>query len=257
MDMSRGFTIVELLVVVAILALLLAMFLPSLAASRASARQVSCAANARELVRANLMYGEGHNQNLAPGAARFDQNLHRWHGSRSQLSAPFEPQGGALTPFLASGASIRRCPEFQDPADGFEAGAGGYGYNNDYVGVRWVGLPSGRWSLLTDQSGIAMTKILQPVETLMFADSAFVSGLGLIEYSFAHARFQPANARVRWDPSIHFRHHDQAVVAWSDGHVDLRKMEFSWSSGFHSSDPEEYGLGWFGGEDTNRFFDLE
>jgi prepilin-type N-terminal cleavage/methylation domain-containing protein len=53
---SRAFTLVEILVVIGIIALLLALLLPSLARARESARRTQCLANIAELGRAVLLY---------------------------------------------------------------------------------------------------------------------------------------------------------------------------------------------------------
>jgi prepilin-type N-terminal cleavage/methylation domain-containing protein len=52
----RAFTLPELLVVIGIIALLLAILMPSLRRARQSARAVTCASNARQVVLSMLMY---------------------------------------------------------------------------------------------------------------------------------------------------------------------------------------------------------
>jgi prepilin-type processing-associated H-X9-DG protein/prepilin-type N-terminal cleavage/methylation domain-containing protein len=52
----RGFTIVELLVVIAVISLLIALLLPALGVARAKARTIVCAANLRSIGQAMSMY---------------------------------------------------------------------------------------------------------------------------------------------------------------------------------------------------------
>lgn len=71
----RGFTLVELLVVMAILAILSALLLPVLAQAREKARQTACASNLRQLAMAFLMYTSDYD-----GMYPCSQNSYFWMG---------------------------------------------------------------------------------------------------------------------------------------------------------------------------------
>ena len=63
----RGFTLVELLVVVSIIALLLALLLPALQKAREMARRVACGANVRQVATALYSYASGSREHLPSG----------------------------------------------------------------------------------------------------------------------------------------------------------------------------------------------
>lgn len=274
--MRRAFTLIEVLVVIAIVALLVGIMVPSLASARGAGMSLVCASNARQLQTANAVYAADHEAKFAPGAADFRGNLQRWHGSRPSPSHAFAANNAPLQPYIGdnagTSAALRSCPSFarQIEADrdvpaartgAFEQSAGGYGYNNAFVGTlqgRVGAKELDTWRVITDRTGSPEHLFARPSETMAFADAAFPSdraAAGLIEYSFLEPRFQPAFGKPhRADPSIHFCHSEQANIAHLDGHVSPATMTFSWSSGLYPATPESANVGWPGEHDTNRGF---
>ena len=84
---ARGFTLVELLVVVAIIAMLIAILLPALQRARAAARSVQCLSNLRQMGLGITHYASGFNNYVLP--SRVDGI--EWHqnaGFRQAMSVP-------------------------------------------------------------------------------------------------------------------------------------------------------------------------
>jgi prepilin-type N-terminal cleavage/methylation domain-containing protein/prepilin-type processing-associated H-X9-DG protein len=251
---KRAFTLIEVLVVLSILGFLLAILLPGLARARGQARASVCQSNIRQIALANHLYAQESGGVYCPGAGNFLANRHRWHGQRNSTYEAFDSTQGPLVDYLGPDGAIRACPAFEPHAAGFEAGNGGYGYNNAYIGVQVVAWGSDRAIVTSDLAGAYAARVKRPGETVMFTDAAFAAG-GLIEYSFAEPRFHPQFGS-RADPSIHFRHDKSAHAVWCDGHVTRETRTFSWKSGFYRGDPERYDIGWFGKADDNSLFDL-
>ncbi len=251
----RAMTLIELLTVFSIISLLVAILLPGLSQARQQAQATVCRSNIRQIAMANDLYAHESEGVYCAGAPDMLRNLQRWHGQRNAVNEAFDSARGPLVPYLGPGGEIRRCPSFEPDHAGFEAGNGGYGYNNAYIGVQIEAPQPGGFVNINDRSGAVAGHVARPGNTVMFTDAAFVSG-GLIEYSFAEPRFH-VQFGFRADPSVHFRHRHLANVAWCDGHVTQEARTFSWSSGFYQGDPDNFDVGWFGRTDDNALFDLD
>jgi prepilin-type N-terminal cleavage/methylation domain-containing protein len=124
----RGFTLVELLVVIGIVTVLISVLLPALVRARESARSVACANNMRQLMAGFLAFAAEHDGSL-PGnyVDGGDPNPdHRdWLGAA--ISFRDAPQKGTIFPYVNKQASIFRCPSLHEspPAPGSEFGIGG------------------------------------------------------------------------------------------------------------------------------------
>jgi prepilin-type processing-associated H-X9-DG protein len=256
--------LLELLIVVAIVAILLSILLPSVQGARRQARAAVCGSNLRQLAIANNTYATDSAGRYCPGAAGIvTANLRRWHGTRTDTDEPFDSRYGPLVPYLSPTDGIRACPSLRRfvtrETVSFERGTGGYGYNQAYLGRVMRKVPQGSFRVVTDLTGVLAERVRRPAETLMFADTAFaaVSG-GVIEYGFAEPRLHPEYLQyhARMDPSLHFRHRDRARVVWCDGHVEGRKLQFTWHSGIYPGEPADHRIGWFGLDDDNGEFDL-
>lgn len=152
---KSGFTLVELLVVIGIIALLVGILLPALNRAREKARQAQCLSNVRQISMAFFMY-TNENKGWFPAPAVFggglgSQNLSNasaftpstWYGRDEDWIAwrkkqPDDPLEGAIIKYMDNpDPSVMRCPS-DDPTNRTQIDAFGgpfvYSYNmNSYL----------------------------------------------------------------------------------------------------------------------------
>jgi prepilin-type processing-associated H-X9-DG protein len=243
----NAFTLVELLVVLGITTVLIALLLPALGAARESARRVTCSSNLRQIQVACVNYSVDNQGYCPPAHIDFvTANLHRWHGTRAVVAASFDFTGSPLRKYLQTPA-IKSCPSFEPAVRGFEASAGGYGYNNHYLGSS---TEDEGWTSEAVNRPAKVAAVRKPSETVLFTDAAMGSPL-LIEYSFVETPLASGFPTI--SPSIHFRHRAMANVVWLDGHVTSQRMDWTVAMNIYSASNDRLGLGFFGPKDNSLF----
>lgn len=245
---SGGFTLLELLVVLTVIALLAALMITAVRSGRESGDAAQCVNNLRLLAQANIRYAA---ENGGLFCFAMDKpNRRRWHGERRDVDEKFDPTKGPLAPYLGREARVKICPSFESVLtgkDSFEEGSGGYGYNAVYVG----GSPRNKWE------GERLLNMERAPRTVMFTDAAMARGKGIQEYPFSEPwQWVTSDGSLAGGltPSVHFRHNGFANVAWCDGHVSAEKPSVIPPSNFYGGDNQKYNIGWFGPHAENGFW---
>ena len=106
-DRARGFTLVELLVVLALIMILLMLMAPALLSARDKAFRLKCAANLRSIGISAMVYASEHN-NEFPDANYWGSGSAAW-GDWYRINS-FKK--GTLYPYLNENREYLRCPVF-------------------------------------------------------------------------------------------------------------------------------------------------
>ena len=253
---TSAFTLVELLVVLAICGILAGIIIPAVSGVRTSAAIAQSSSNLRQLATANLNYAAANKGRFAYSSNW--RNNKRW--CAEQVNGVWDRSRGYLSPYLDKNEQAAYCPLLEDllPEDGdrsFELGTGGYGYNDVYIGGREA--PANRPQMEEPSARIA--EIFEPSRTVMFTTTAYATGDTIQEYPFSHSPYWVVNGRVtgsKPSPTVHFRARGKALVAWADGHVSQEEPNEKLSPGInpHGGDATAQSLGWFGPGENNGYW---
>lgn len=183
---ARRFTLIELLMVIAIIIILAGMLLPVAMRAVEMGRQASCYSNVRQLVMAGLLYAEDNKQywvGYIPGS------------DRKELLFPYTTAGASNDDI--SDDQIWFCLGTDDPEN--EAG---YGFN-------------------TNMGFVMMQAIRDPLNTVSVCDAGVNDSQDPITATHV---FPPSRTTFPVIGRPNPRHLLKVNVAFMDGHVDFMKM---------------------------------
>lgn len=212
----RGFTLVEVLVVVAIIAMLAAILLPSLQRSRAQARAVVCLSNMRQLGVAVHMYAQSYQGRLitygiSEDTGRVDPErawfltMRREYGDRLVARCPDDRSIHWTEPVSVDESEFE--PGEPVPANGFKRRVS-YGVNDYVTGT--LGEPYDHYNLLH--------RIKRPATTVVFVEMAEEGKFASADHIHASNWFSSPR-RLAGEQMAFDRHMGRANYVFADAHA--------------------------------------
>ena len=211
---ENGFTLVELLTVMAVMAMLSGLLLPALRAARGQARERVCQSNLRQLVLAAQSYAAMNEEFFPPAYFRqgFDslQIRYAWDFTTWQEGPEVEVRPGLLW-MGGTDARIQQCPVFKGPSNTRADPYTGYNYNTSYLG---------RNETVSPRASAKTTDVRRPAETVIFGDGEYAAGANkYMRAPYSNPRDASFSDAFRYAGVQGFRHAGATNAAFCDGHV--------------------------------------
>jgi prepilin-type processing-associated H-X9-DG protein/prepilin-type N-terminal cleavage/methylation domain-containing protein len=208
-----AFSLIEILVVLAIIGLVAAVLFPVFTRARADSRRITCVSNLRQLGTATFQYLQDSDEVFMPVAQKGDTPVF-WSQE--------------LQPFLKN-TQILECPE-DDTRSMEDFKRSSYGYNS-HLGGAWSPLPL---PAKLDPGQKGLSQVVRPSSTVLMTDSGTVPMVGFPSDQWptvspcpqdigdaavtdSHRRPGSHQNGLLFAPRA--RHSDEANVLWVDGHV--------------------------------------
>lgn len=275
----RGFTLIEILVVIVIIGILASLLLVGLSAARSAARTTQDANNLRQITQAWLLAQQTRKDAMMPWMTHdmVNEPTYRrfWFGAVDESKTPYEIvfKDGFLAPFLEEDERVFVDPDFGSDnvtETRYNTFTTSYAYNTTLgpgtsykYDASWtpIGvLPPGYTTkgdtgyadgTIIPPEGRNFSSVKHTARTVVFADSA----IGLA------ANYTDTALRENWSlnspspgasyyvaPTVHYRHSGQiANVSFADGHVEqvryVRPPATLWAS--YGMSPSNELIEWF------------
>jgi prepilin-type N-terminal cleavage/methylation domain-containing protein len=235
----RAFTLLELLVVMAVVALLTSVLLPALGSARRAGVEARCMANLRQLGLGWGLYAADYAERVMPLAYTDAEDIGEgdgifWWGTDGSITGAVDHDRGFLAPYLDGGlgaGTVYECPG--QPWGSYRAqGATGeptstYGYNGYYLSPAKT---PGWGAAIGHRPWQTMASIHGPSEVLVFADT-LIAG----QPARNDALLDPPLLWSPWGgweehpyPTTCFRHRGAAAGFRADGSVAAHPSRPEW-----------------------------
>jgi prepilin-type N-terminal cleavage/methylation domain-containing protein len=237
MRLSCGFSLVELLVVISVVALLMALLLPALSAARARAQQVQCLAQQRQLMQMIVGYSQEWRDTLPPHILAVVPSA-PGNPSRHETWLKRLVTEGFLRELPLSGSrlaggrgDVRLCPSMTlDPRLDYNTAAQSFGH---YMMAQEV---CGYWNgeeWFWERTPLRLSTVIKPAHTMATSDAYMEVDTGVIRSTISlHEntnpvyRCRPGMTYVSHVRDSRWRHvGDSSAFTFLDGHGEIRTWD--------------------------------
>lgn len=212
----RGFTLLEVVVVIAVVILLFGLLLPAISGAGAAARSVECLSNLRQLSQAAIAYAN-RAEGRYPVAVRYESNgatveTIAWDWI-TRAGQPPEP--GPLWGGIESPGKVLQCPQCADCRTNFADPYTGYNYNTTFIGGEAI-FPNLGWSHVRPPLPPGLWHRTET--TAVFGDGGWKGGVN--KFMRAPLNTEEMNLSQVYAGGQAFRHRGGTTnVAYLDHHV--------------------------------------
>ena len=235
MARTRGFTLVELLTVMAIIAILSGILMPAAMSARALAFQYSATQALSQVGTAATMYAQDNDDTFMPAFYPSGGGIQAWFGFRD-ANGQVHKEMALLRQY--EGRRTLADPTFQ--AKDYMGDHSGFGYNWAYIGSDF-GVTGDYSTFPTCHDAAHPSQLTNPSKTIILATSSYYFAPWLPKGDSTTYDFGFIDPPAFWagNPDIDFRHNGMrdpdiaakvvvsrgnAPVVFSDGHVAVKKQ---------------------------------
>ena len=215
------FTLLELLIVIAIIAILAAMLLPALNQARSRAYAIACTNNLRQFGTAMIQYSDTYRDYIFPGTAPKDKGgnateqrwryANHWPAILSVFMGHNQYAPGEIAFQELSDFKVAICPAVSTRF--------GYGYNARSLSFQTTSPLPSTWSGFNKYAKIQTIK--KPSSTVVLGDNFWYNDTmdNTLPENWGPWISRGSQGFYTGWPMLDFRHNFQANILWLDGHV--------------------------------------